>query len=790
LLTDMSGTLSSDTYMGALSSLLESGKRIPFDPSRTRYACHTSTIPLATTFDENTILEESGHDDLEIRHSTLHLSPELKALVDYRCCKKHCMYVSQSGFSSTPEFIRASCPCDQIRYEEFLPGENDTIEVGLQPLCFLQVLKELRYQFGYADKSTDHCETDDDCCHNTRPRGPRLPSTRPQIDFSEVMFCQNSQGVLDQRYSRPLRDLVHVSGWESVTHGSQVHKIFEYLYWYRRWGSQPLKNCIQKHRSKKDFYVFKAALQQTFHTMNGFLVKLFLCFPCEMQGYASVAKHTAELFQAILFDYLKVSDTKCSGQNSIFLFAKEMFKIVKETLHSSNIERRYTIFELFLSGSRSNPFLRFFAPSLKRLQKRILGMHSDYTTSVAWLTSMTQFSQTRNMGYLPPWVATIKRQEFRDTIMRPKIIVSPEQLTHIRQVVKRRQAEMGLPPHILKTERPENIFKEAILALKIPLKPSASVAHTVREGGKVEDARALLDRGIERKWKIPMRDFATGRITDYLEFHDGLRTEKPTYESYLFWTALTIVLNALIVKEPDVAAKLGLQRYELPGSENFEEDVFMMSIVHISEPAKERNLTKSSALLGWVLTVTSKVSQSILAWNQDHRAGLILSAQDWMHQRRVSHESPESAFIYDQATGLRNADIWNGFQDWTESTDYIPRIVGGVSLMSWLQYMGFPGWFAKVTLSLAAMDYTVDEIIATSWQEGELIRNRYRGQVTEGFMMGNALTKTILHLMHDINVGTVHHYMRSLGIEVLGLDELVQESRVEFRDDGLKLIVP
>lgn len=112
-------------------------------------------------------------------------------------------------------------------------------------------------------------------------------------------------------------------------------------------------------------------------------------------------------------------------------------------------------------------------------------------------------------------------------------------------------------------------------------------------------------------------------------------------------------------------------------------------------------------------------------------------------------------------------------EDWTESTDYIPRIVGGTALVSWLQYIGFPKWYRRIIIIISQLDYDVEEILEDDWTQGKKKMTKYEGKVTEGFMMGNPLTKTILHLMHDVNIGTVHSYMNSMGIRVRGFREVV-----------------
>jgi hypothetical protein len=377
---------------------------------------------------------------------------------------------------------------------------------------------------------------------------------------------------------------------------------------------------------------------------------------------------------------------------------------------------------------------------------------------------MSGFSQTRNLGYLPPWVADVKRREFRANVGRDQIQVDRKKLLFIRKVVQKRQLEMGIEQNFLSMQDREKNrdFKEVINSIKIPLKPSASVRSTVYQGGKVEDARQLINDGLNNLWKVPIRDLETGSIVSYISFTPELGNLAPEHEQYIFWTSLQIILNWFGKKYTKYAPFV----YELPNTEDWENELWRMTIVHISEPGKERNLTKTSALLSWVLTVASKVSQMVLSYSQDHRAGLILSSQDWMHQRRVSSESYESFWMYDKKTRKRLHNVWNGFQDWTESTDFIPRQVGGVALNAWFEYIDFPRFYGDLVVLITQRSYDVAEYTHTEWQNGLVERHYYNGKVSEGFMMSMPLTKSILHLMHDINIGTIHALLQDFGVKI------------------------
>jgi len=755
----------SSSTSSVLSELLSTG-RVSIQPETTRFVCHTSTIPLATTADEQLIL---GAFDMskttEVTHSILH-QPGFEVGIDYRCCKKHCMYVNKNGTHSK-EILRSNCPCSSVVHTGY-DGDQE-IDIYLQPLCFLQVLKELRYDFGYRDSSI--CDSDEECCHNdTTIR----KSNRPRISLTDVMFCQNSQSVLDGKYTKPLRNWLGFDGWEAANTPERVGKVLESLYWYRKFCSNHCRKLMEQ-AAENNFRLFKSVLEQTLHTINGFLCKKFLLLPCEMEGYIQLAKNTNEVFEEFMQDYLRPIKWKQEPtvENSIFLKAKKIFKTVKQRFLSEAYDARISCISL-LKGEKSEhcKFAKFWFHAISRLEKRIRVerevWNTDYTQSLAWLNTMSGIAQTRNLGYLPPWVADVKREEFRATIGRERVKVDRSHLELVRAAVMKRAYEMGVEPDLLDRQGREETdeFKEVINSIRIPLKPTASVATTVFNGGKVEDARQLLQDARRNKWKVPERDLKTGEVKQWLTLPDIDLTdpdaEIPPFEGFLFWISFQIVLNWFASKYRIYAKYL----HKLPGSERWTEDLQRMSIVHISEPGKERNLTKTSSVLTWFLTPGSKVSQMALAINQDHRAGLVLSAQDWMHQRRVSSQSFESFWMFDDKTRLLRPDVWNGFQDWTESTDHIKRDIGVMALYAWMDYIKFPPFYKQLICLVVQWDYAVSEYTHTEWVSGIVERHHYNGKVTEGFMMSMPFTKTILHLMHDVNIGVLHIWLYSKGVKV------------------------
>jgi hypothetical protein len=313
------------------------------------------------------------------------------------------------------------------------------------------------------------------------------------------------------------------------------------------------------------------------------------------------------------------------------------------------------------------------------------------------------------------------------------------------------------------------MFDKALDAVNLTLKPSASVDSTVSSGGKLEDARLLIKKAKQNHWSVPIRDLRDHAIIDMIDI-DSINPEVDEWSRFLFWASYQIVLNFWIRWDQWPTRDY----HRLPdGDGDYYEDVLQAQILHISEPGKERNLTKSKATYTWFLTPAGKVSQSVLAELPEHRAGLEMASHDWIHTRRISAESTESGFVYDQLTGRVNQPILQVFKDWTESTDFIGKQVGLAHLSALWKYIDFWPMYARLCKQTIISPQHVSEVImrspyddpSLSVQEDER-RIEWHGAIREGYMMGNPLTKTILHLIHVSELEIVIQYLKNRGIKL------------------------
>lgn len=707
------------THGESVAALSAHGGR-KFTTSNSRYVIHTHTIPLATTVDQQYILDEESSE------SYFH-GFAAGERPDVHCPIRSCMYVRHDKTRSR-ERLKKGCPCMEVALENG----------SMQPLCFLVYVRAL-------NRNLTGLEGDNEPAQNINP--------------SEVMFCQSSVGVFDNSYPGPVRDRLGLTGWAHVNESSLV-KLLECTYWFRRFSDQyklasMIRGQIKSHGLRK----VKHFVMQSLHTINSLLIKKMIAFSPEIEGYTPLAKHTAWAFSTLMKEYCEPVAIGGTGllvepTEGFYLDAKNFSNFVKSQFHR---EERSDRLSLLSWKASTKAFGAMFGSELRRLKGFVESMYSgsgsDYTLSPAWIFRMTTLSQTRGVGYLPESVAECRRHAFRMTVNREPVKVEPEMMHLQALAVKQRLTEGGIPPLILSIDRirsrpgeERDIFQEIFSRIEMPLKGTASVDTFVKDGGKIEDARLLLSLARVNDWQIPVRDLDTHEILEYITVTSD--SEETEISRPLFWLSYQLVLNHWARKgQWDQQDSVVLLNRGVP----YEPAIMDAKIVHISEPGKERNLTKSHAVLAWFLTPAAKLAQGALALLPEHKAGLLESGHEWRHQKRISALSDESGFVYDSCTGKTYAEIRHIFKDWTESTDFICKAVGYVHLRTFFDFVGFPAKYARLILKTVVEPQPVTEVVSHRMLGSDEISEpiQWKGQIREGFMMGNPMTKPILHLVHE-----------------------------------------
>jgi len=708
------------THEESISALASHGGR-KFSTAYSRYVIHTATIPLATTLDQGYLIADENCE------SYFHgYKAGEKASV--HCSLKSCMFVRPDKTRGR-ERLRSNCPCGQVALENG----------SMQPLCFLVYVRSL-------NRNLVGWERDDQPPENINPE--------------EIMFCQNSTGIFDNAYPGFLRDKIEVTGWGHVNDKSLVPTL-KALYWYRKFSYQyKLDTKVRELILRSGIRKTKHFVMQSLHTINSLLIKKMMAFSAEIEGYEPLAKHTAWAFRELLEVYGASTQYNAGGELvepviGFYQDAKNFSNFVKSAFHKEDRLTRLSITEW---RSSTKAFGAFFGTELKRLRAYAESAYStcgsDYTLSPAWIYRMTTLCQTRGLGYLPESIAECRRHAFRTTVNRENVTVSPE-MSHLQALAVKTRLSEKIPPLILSGDRihslneeEKGMFQEAFSRIAMPIKGSASLDTFVKDGGKIEDARHTLQLARENQWQIPVRDLSTHEIREYIQV-TGSPEDMEDVSRPLFWISYQLFLNHWIKRDRWNMKDEYHAFYT--GSREYEPEIMNAKIIHISEPGKERNLTKSHATLAWFLTPGAKLSQATLAILPEHRAGLLESGHEWRHQKRISPLSDESGFVYDSRTGKVHTEIRHIFKDWTESTDFICKAVGYVHLRTFFDYVGFPAAYARLILLTVVEPQPVTEVISQTTLEFEeqIEPVNWKGSINEGFMMGNPMTKTILHLVHE-----------------------------------------
>lgn len=709
--------ISEYTHEGSINSVLTDHGRKPFTPLLSKYVCHTSTIPLATTLDMEYARKLSSVTSVK---SLFHGHTLEKPIS--RCGIRSCMFTKRDN-SRTNQHVLSNCPCLEVQLED---GSE------LEPICFLAFLKSL----------------------NRNLINPGKEDVEKYINADRVMFCQDSQGIFDNRYPGAIKDVLGVSGW-GHTSAQNICEVMDYLYWFRK---SPIKDSTEKLMRKVFMRIgiegLRRAIKQSLHTLNGLMCKKFFVFGPEISSYTCIAEQTARLFHALLDEYGHNPSEEYSSP--VFQEMKDLFNFTKSIFYKGDIvDRTSWLLWDFKHKDLKFFFTKEFAALYKTIDLLKRNSNMDYTDSLAWFFRSTTFAQTRNLGYLPPHMAEKAFADFRDTISRPVEALSTENDKLIRLAVIQRLKDSEITYKFLEepsTEAERQIADDVLSNISLDLKGSASVNNMVAEGGKLEDARLAINMIQDNNWTVPIRSLKTNEIVGNIGY-DTSDTEAQ-WNNLLFWFSYQLALNWCAMRglvPEDLYYPFPQKGKE---EEDYNIDILEASIVHIMEPGKIRDLVKGTGYLTWVLTPAAKILQAALALLPEHHAGLELASHDWTHARRISSESTESGFIY-LKDGTVKQNVLQVFKDWKQSTDFISKRVGAAHLTAFAQYIGFPPAYLRILLILIREPQPVREVVTMRYHEEGIDDGTFKiekvawsGKITEGYMMGLPVTKPILHLIH------------------------------------------
>jgi len=664
--------------------------------SETRFIVHTSTIPFANTLNVNLKKGEV------MEHSLL--------------CKD-CML---DPLKVIP--LSHKCPC--------LDLDEDIEEV-----CFLTFLRTLK------NKSDDNMDI-------------------PEIQISEYAFCKDSVNILSHKYPRVLRDISQITGFHQITDIKTLSLIMKTLYWFKFSKS----NLQELFYLRGDIKYLLKSVKQAIYTINGLLVKLF--FIAGDFRYKDLAIKTAKLFDEIILDYmtrpLYIEDNVIAPidqRKSIMLDLKKSHKHMKTYFNGCDYDRRIQALNYKFNFQSLADFMEPILDKIEEnLNRYFLYEGRDYTETLSWKFDFSLLIQTRSLGYLPQRVAFYQDQKYRTLISTTLPAPAPQVTRMIELSVKDEFSDAGIPSGLLNIDpeyEPEYIEKslETLNNVDMPIKMAASYDTILQEGGKLEDCRKLIKFAIQENIQIPIRDLNTNKIKSFFYAKDTT-----SYSKIAFWLSYELAIEYLV--QYLIAKKMTtnhvLWKFVNPeGRKNIfpQEKVrnfLNAKVLHIQEPLKQRNLTKSTSEYTWFLTPGGKMLQEMLAKLPEHTVGLKYSSDAWKLQQRI-HPNADGGFIFKGGNVLPSVFV---FSDWVEATDNIHKLIGYHHLKALMEYSGFPHAYKLMILQLVIAPQPVEEVLL-DYSDTKVL---FKGFIRNGFMMGNPVTKSILHLLHVSEINLARKY--------------------------------
>lgn len=671
---------SEDSLSEILSTISSIGHTADINTTA-KFVIHTSTIPLSTIIN-------SYYTSYDRPHQVNHKQTK-------NGCT-NCMFENAKG--QKLEFVSSKCGCRAINQ----PNLDSN-------LCYLEFL-------------------------NGSPSA--LTRKVSLYEPKDAAFCIDHTSIFSDKYPATISNEIGAKGWSNISSIDQIYKLMKRCYWftYQRVDFSDLFK-VQMH-----FREFSQALKQTLYTIDGLLTKKFLALGPEISTYTNIASTTGKLFRDLFSEYL-------GQKQGCYKEIKDFLNHIKTDFHNNDARTRLLALSYDFKFHSIN---NFFKRELNKLRDHISLLWSteglDYTDSPAWVVRCAILVQTRILGYLPLVQSSKGAQEFREKINRNPKRIPQEELDFWYNAIQDEFRRENIPENFLALESldetEKKTFDSIIERTEFVLKPSASVDTRVASGGKIEDARLLLQIAREGNWKIPIRDLAT---FDIIEERNLPKEEiEVDFNTPIFWYSVQICLNWLIEKGKWTKDHY----YHLPYRDTaYRESIADARILHIREPGKDRHLTMSKATYTWALLPAGKVLNASLALLASHKEGLSGTNDAWAFNRRIAAESDESAFIYtNEGTGSNK--LLQYFSDWTESTDFIEKLYGLTAVDAIGDYIGFwPKYMVFIKL-LISIPQPVREVVLLLGEERE--RVPYEGFIRNGFMMGNPITKSILHSCHVV----------------------------------------
>jgi hypothetical protein len=333
--------------------------------------------------------------------------------------------------------------------------------------------------------------------------------------------------------------------------------------------------------------------------------------------------------------------------------------------------------------------------------KVITDFMSDRKTPIDMYRVMV-LSQTRASGVPPRSVYLKSLQKIKETLTEPPDRARYERVKfYVAEAIEVLHQEMV--EQIGSESESERFWARVISRAKISLSDSGEFFTSSESGGKLEAARKILSKNL----KIPVIDLETGSFTGaYL-------TEEDSVGYRLFMWACNEFHDRSSV---------------------YDRNVMSVRVSLVAELGKYRAITVAHLAHAVLLHVLSHVLLEYISAIPSSRSGVGAANHAWNFFKRLSHKNPVGNFIFDEDSYLFSTD-------WEEATDWMDHLISQLMINRLCNCVGIPTWYRQTSVFALCAPRQVEEI-----DPDDKILSRYF--TTRGELMGDPVTKVILHLAH------------------------------------------
>jgi hypothetical protein len=333
-------------------------------------------------------------------------------------------------------------------------------------------------------------------------------------------------------------------------------------------------------------------------------------------------------------------------------------------------------------------------------------------------------TQTRGCGTPPPLVVLKAKMKFIQTVSSVPDPLKTGQASLVRLSLQQ-----------IVDEIPDHVFTGLQTKAGVNVTTSACIEELRADGGSSEYIRQIVREGTLGR-KVKIIDLNTGQTQSLQEL------EEISVGGYIFWRCLEEVLAT----EPVVLREAQL--------------------VMVREPGKARTVTKAHAALKVILDLVSGIcSYPLKKGVESSHSGMAAANHGWNFFTNLYSLWKELTFnVVSTEKGrsgpdsflerIEYADLYVGFTDYSEATDKMDHKLAQIAAETWMLKCGIPIILRGIVHETCYKPRTIlfnGTGPLERFGEPTDIENVRKVTLVKGVLMGDPLTKVVLHLLNIVS---------------------------------------